>query len=133
MIKQISEHPPPTSNLTLTQIILQQMMVLKLQILPCSIPREWKSKTKTSTPKTLHIPLLPRGDGNCLARVLEKVIQTSQIQRGGVESEVMEHGQRNGPPLRVPHVHAGTIHQDVVLMETNKHLKEKLTLSEFYK
>jgi hypothetical protein len=45
----------------------------------------------------------------------------------------MEHGQRNGPPLRVPHVHAGTIHQDVVLMETNKHLKEKLTLSEFYK
>jgi hypothetical protein len=52
---------------------------------------------------------------------------------GGMESEVMEHGQRNGPPLRVPHVHAGTIHQDVVLMETNKHLKEKLTLSEFYK
>ena len=23
----------------------------------------------------------------------------------------MEHRQRNGPPLRVPHVHAGTIHQ----------------------
>ena len=31
---------------------------------------------------------------------------------GEVKGKVMEHRQKNGPPIRVPHVYAGRIHHN---------------------
>ena len=95
-------------------------MALELQTSPGSVPREWKSTTKPGRWKLPH-SCPQKSDPNTTNSEERWKTKSWNIVK---EMDLLSVFRMCMPEQSI---------KDVVLKETNKHLEEKLTLSEFYK